>query len=86
VRHHLGEWPQEGLEGGHQSDDTSQDHPVPDDGLENVRQSGEVHSQCGTIWVNGHKKAWRAVISPTTQARNTLCQMTALKISASRPT
>ena len=39
----------------------------------------------GTMWVNGGTNACSAVIAPTTQARKTLCQITALKMSASRP-
>src|SRR5262245_4848515 len=40
----------------------------------------------GTISVNGNTYACSSVMSPTIDARMTLCQMTALKMSASLPT
>src|SRR5262245_34627925 len=39
----------------------------------------------GTSSVNGCAYAWRSVIRPTMAASTTLCQMTALKMSASLP-
>src|SRR5262245_4246343 len=61
--------------------------PTLDDG-QAIPFSGEPEATAhglGTMSVNGGTYAWTSVIAPTTAARTMLCQITALKMSASLP-